>query len=53
MLVVRQPRPDDSPDAGASLPSLQPMGRPAEDALERGGEMKGMQSRQMTASANL
>jgi len=47
MLVVRWRRQDGSPDAGASLPPLQPMERPAEDALEKGGNSDGMKSGQM------
>jgi hypothetical protein len=41
------------PDAGTSLPPLQPMERPAENALERGGESDGMESGQMPTRANL
>ena len=47
MLVVRWWRQDGNPDAGASLPPLQQMDRPAENAVEEGGEGKGMESGQM------
>ena len=33
MLVVRRRRQDGGPDAGTPLPPLQPMERPAEDAV--------------------
>jgi hypothetical protein len=46
MLMVRRRRQDGGPDAGASLPPLQPMERPAENALERGGERNWMESGQ-------
>jgi len=46
-------RQDGGPDAGTSLPPLQPMERPAEDALERGGESNGMESGQMPTRASL
>jgi hypothetical protein len=42
MLVVGRRRQDGGPDTGASLPPLQPIERPVEDALERGGESNGM-----------
>jgi len=53
MLVVWQRRQDSHPDAGTSLPPLQPMERAAEQALERGGESDGMESRQMPTRASL
>jgi len=53
MLVVQQRRQDGGPDAGASHPPLQPMERPAENALERGGESNGMESGQMPTGASL
>jgi hypothetical protein len=46
-------RQDGGPEAGTSLPPLQPMERPAEDALERGGESNGMESGQMPTRASL
>jgi len=46
MLVVQRPK-QDSPYVGTSLPPLQPMERPAEDSLERGGKSDGMESGQM------
>jgi len=53
MLEVRRLRQDGSPDAGASLPPLQQVERPAENALERGGESKGMEDRQMSTCVSL
>jgi len=53
MLVVRRRTQDGSPDAGASLLPLQPVERPAEDALERDGESNGMESGQMPTCASL
>jgi len=52
MLVVRR-RKQDGPDAGTSLPPLQPMEKPAENALERGGKSDGMESGQMPTRASL
>jgi len=55
MLVVwRRGQGDDpDPDAGTPLPPLQPMERPAKDALERGGKSNGMESGQMPTRASL
>jgi len=50
MLVVRR---DSDPHAGAPLPPLQPVERPAESALETGGEGNGLESGQMPTSAGL
>jgi len=50
MLVVRR---DRGPDAGAPLPPLQPVERPAESTLESGGEGNGMESGQMPTRADL
>jgi hypothetical protein len=50
MLVVRK---QNATDAGASLPPLQPVERPADSALEGGGKGHGMESGQMPACANL
>jgi len=44
MLVVRK---QNTTDSGASLPSLQPVERPAESALEGSGQGHWMESRQM------
>jgi hypothetical protein len=41
-----------STDAGASLPPLQPMERPAEDALEDGGKGHRLESEQMSTCAD-
>jgi hypothetical protein len=46
MLVERR-RMQAGTDAGTSLPPLQPMERPAEDALERSGKSDGMESGQI------
>jgi len=51
--VVRRRRQDGGPDAGTPLPPLQPMERPAKNALERGGESNGMESGQMPTRASL
>ncbi|KAF8535376.1 hypothetical protein BDD12DRAFT_893114 [Trichophaea hybrida] len=48
VLVVRR---DDSPDAGAPLSPLQPVERPAERALESGGEGNRLESGQIPARA--
>ena len=53
VLVVRRRKQDGGPDAVTSLPPLQPMERPAENAQEEGGEGKGMESRQMPTRASL
>jgi len=53
MLVVGRRMQDGRPDTGASLPPLQPIARPAEDALERGGESNGIESGQIPTCANL
>jgi len=53
MLVVQRWRPESSLDAGTSLPPPQPLERPAEDALERGGESNEMESRQMPTPVGL
>jgi hypothetical protein len=53
MLVVRRRKQDSGLDAGTSLPPLQPMERPAENALERGGESDGMESGQMPTRASI
>jgi len=53
MLVVQLCRQSGSPDPEASLLPLQPMGRPAEDALEGGGEINGLESGQMPTRAGL
>jgi hypothetical protein len=53
MMVVRRQKQDGGPDMGTSIPPLQPMERPAEDALERGGESDGMESGQMPTNASL
>ena len=50
MLVVRR---EGGPDAGAPLPSLQPVKRPAESTLDSGGEGNGMESGQMPTRAGL
>jgi len=50
MLVVRK---QNATDAGASLPPLQPVVRPAESALEGGEKGHCMESGQMPACANL
>jgi hypothetical protein len=50
MLVVRK---QNATDAGACLPLLQPVERPADRALEGGRKGHGMESGQMTACANL
>jgi len=53
MLVVVRQQQDGGRDAGTSLAPLQPMERPAENALERGGESDGMESGQMLTCASL
>jgi len=53
MLVVRRRSQNGSPDAEAFLPPLQPLERRAEDALESGGEINGMESGQMLTRASL
>jgi len=53
MLAARWQRQDGSPDAGASLPPLQPMDRPAEDSLDKGGKSDGMESGQMLTRESL
>jgi len=50
MLVVLR---DGGPDVGALLLPLQPVERPAECTLERGGEGNGMESSQMPTRAGL
>jgi len=50
MLVVWR---DIVSDAGAPLPPLQTVERPAESALEGGGEGDGLESRQMQTRADL
>jgi len=50
MLVVRK---DGGPDAGTTLPPLQPVERPAERTLESSGEGHGMERRQMPTRAGL
>jgi len=50
MLVVRR---DSGPDAGAPLPPLQPVERPAESALESSGEGDGLESGQMLTRAGI
>ena len=49
MLVVQR---RSSTDAGASLPPLQPMETPAEDALEDGGKDHRLESGQMPTCAD-
>jgi hypothetical protein len=49
MLVVQR---RSSTDAGASLPPLQPMERPAEDVLEDGGKDHRLESGQMLTCAD-
>jgi hypothetical protein len=49
VLVVRR----GGPDTRISLPPLQPVESPAENALERGGESNGMESGQMPTRASL
>jgi len=50
MLVVCR---DNGPDAGAPLPPLQPVERPAESTLESGGKGDGLERGQMPARAGL
>jgi len=50
MLVVCR---DSGPDAGAPLPPLQPVERPAESTLESGGKGDGLESGQMPTRAGL
>jgi len=50
MLVVCR---DSGPDAGAPLPPLQPVERPAESPLESGGKGDGLESRQMPTRPGL
>jgi len=44
---------DSGPDAGAPLPPLQPVERPAESTLEGGGKGDGLESGQMPTRAGL
>ena len=44
---------DSGPDAGATVPPLQPVERPAESSLEGGGKGDGLESRQMPTRAAL
>jgi hypothetical protein len=50
MLVVWR---DSGPDAGAPLPPLQPVERPAESNLEGGGKGDWLESRQMPTRTGL
>ena len=52
MLVVRQ-RKQDGPDAGTSLPPLQQMETPVEDAVERSGKSDRMGCGQMPTRESL
>ena len=52
MLVVRWQR-QDGPDAGISLPPLQPVERPATDTMEGSGKSGRLESRQMQTCADL
>ena len=50
MLIVQK---DSGPDTGAPLPQLQPVVRPAEDALDSGREGEGLESGQMPSRVGL
>jgi len=50
MVVVRRDS-DPDPDAGAPLPPLQPLERPAESTMEGGGKGDRLESGQMTPRA--
>jgi len=53
MLVVRRRRQDGGPDVGTPLPPLQPVERPAKNAMEGGGKGDGLESGQMPTCADL
>jgi hypothetical protein len=53
MLVVRPRRHDGGPVAGTPLPPLQPVERPAKNAMEGGGKGDGLESGQMPTRAGL
>jgi hypothetical protein len=53
MLVVLHQRQDGGPDAETPLPPLQPMQRPAKNAVEGGGKGDRPESRQMPTPADL
>jgi len=53
MLVVRRWNQDSGPDAGTTLPPLQPVVRAAENTMEGGGNGDGLESGQMPTCAGL
>jgi len=53
MLLVRRWRQDGGPDAGTHLSPLQPLERPAENAMKGGGKSDGLKSGQMPTRAGL
>jgi len=52
MLVVWQQRQDNSPAAGTSLPTLQPIVRAAENPMENAGKSNWVESRPMPTRAS-
>jgi len=52
-MVVARRRRQDGPDAGAPLPPLQPVERPATGTMEGGGKSDGLESGQMPTRADL